>query len=356
MNIHILLTCVGSQVAPSVIQTIRDHPRYEIKVVGVDNKKRGESIGAHFVDEYYQVPMGNEQSYIPELEEIVKKGEVKVLLPGSDEESLALSRERHRFSRIGCAVACSDYEVTELVVDKYRLMERLKERSVPVADFFEFRTMSELRECAEKLGFPTKPFVIKPKISRGGRGFRVVQTAVSPLDDFLKGDTTTIDFDSLARIFEGAADEMDKFFVMDYLPGRKYSADVLVKQGKMASVVIRNKIFPVGSPTQVADIVFDKDLIAYALSIMEVLRFDYFVQFEIGRNPGGKPRLIEINPRLDATLPICLGIGVNFYHEMINHALGEEYSDSVMVSKDAQVLKRFFRYWQHCFVPVESIE
>ena len=137
---------------------------------------------------------------------------------------------------------------------------------------------------------------------------------------------------------------------MDYLPGRKYSTDVLVRDGQMHAVVIRNKIFPVGSPTQVADIVFDGDLIDYALSIMKVFKFNYFVQFEMGRDEEGKAKLIEINPRLDATLPICMGIGINFYHEIINHAVDNEYSENVRILRDGKGKKRFMRYWQHCFM------
>jgi carbamoyl-phosphate synthase large subunit len=142
---------------------------------------------------------------------------------------------------------------------------------------------------------------------------------------------------------------MKDFFIMDHLPGEKYSADCLVRDGAIRAVVIRNKLFPVGSPTQIADIVFDEDLAGYAASMARVLTFDYFVQFEIGRDGNGEPKLIEVNPRLDATLPICLGIGINFYHEIIRHALGEAYSPQVRIVRGTSGPKRFMRYWQHAF-------
>ena len=350
MKISILLTCVGSQVSPSVIQTIRHHPRYEIKVVGIDNKNKEESVGAHFSDTFYQVPMGDDREYVHVIQDIVKEEKVKVILPGSDEEALALSEQEERFLNIGCAVACSHYEVTELAIDKCRTMRRLKEQRIPVADFYEIDSINDLIHCAKKLRFPLKPFVIKPKISRGGRGFRVVKETTDSYEAFLNADSTTIDFGTLERIFRAVPHKIRDFLVMDYLPGKKYSTDILTKDGQMQCVVIRNKIFPVGSPTQVADIVFDDDLIDYALSVMNVLRFNYFVQFEIGRDEKGEAKLIEINPRLDATLPICMGIGINFYHEIINHAMNNEYSENVRILKDYRLKKRFMRYWQHCFI------
>ena len=356
MEIPVLLTCVGSQISPSAIQTIRNHPKYELRIIGIDTRRKEESVGAHFSDEFYQVPMGSDPDYAGVVEDLADKRDIKVILPGSDEEALTLSKERSRFLNLGCVIACPDYEITGLAINKYRSMVTLRESHVPVAEFYEFSSLNELLASAEKLGFPEKPFVIKPKVSRGGRGFRLVQRAADLYENFLSGVTTKIDFDSLKRVFEHAEDKLPDFFVMDYLPGKKYSTDILARDGQMEAVVIRNKIFPVGSPTQMADIVFDEDLIDYATSIMEVLEFNYFVQFEIGRNQEGKPRLIEINPRLDATLPICLGIGINFYHEIINHALGEEYSEDVKVIRDSRPPSRFFRYWQHCFVSPEHPE
>lgn len=344
-----MLTCVGSQVSPSVIEALRNHPCHRIRVVGVDGRKRELAVGAQFVDKYFQVPMGHEPGYADAIEEIVRHEKVKVILPGSDEEALSLSKERDRLSAEGCVVACSDYDVTRLAVDKYELMSTLRTSGVMTTDFFAFGSLEELRENAERLGFPARPFVIKPRRSRGGRGFRVVHESFDPYESFLSGDNTVIDFESLLRIFEKAKDKLKDFFVMDYLPGRKYSADCLVRDGTIKAVVMRNKIFPVGSPTQIADIVFDEDLVAYAVSIAKVLKFNYFVQFEIGRDGGGQPKLIEVNPRLDATLPICLGIGINFYHEIVRHALGEGYSHEVRIVDEARGPKRFMRYWQHTF-------
>lgn len=350
MRIPVLITCVGSQVSPSIIGCIRKHPTHEIEVIGVDAREKEHAVGSHYVDRYYRVPMGDHTDYAPAMEEVVRKTGARVVLTGSDEEALSLSREKERFLNLGCTVACSDRETVETAVDKYRTMERLRERGVAVADFYEFENLEELRAGAERLGFPSKPFVIKPKVSRGGRGFRLVRREADPYESFMAGDSTVIDFESLVNLFAKAKDMMKRFLLMEYLPGKKYSTDILARDGRMAAVVIRNKIFPVGSPTQVADIVFDPDLIRYALSILEVFRFDYFVQFEIGRNKEGEPRLIEINPRLDATLPICLGIQINFYHEMISHALGEEYSDKVRVIARSPEKVRFMRYWEHHFV------
>ncbi|MBW2064561.1 MAG: ATP-grasp domain-containing protein [Deltaproteobacteria bacterium] len=350
MKIPVILTCVGSQVAPSAIQCIKNHPIHEVVLIGVDTKRREDSVGAPFVDQYYRVPMGDHPEYITAMLEIVQRTGARVILPGSDEEALSLSAAASRFAGMGCTVACSAHETVAFVVDKYRTMERLGECGVKVADICLFESLDELRRGADNLGFPGRPFVIKPRVSRGGRGFRVVRNQVDPYEGYMAGDNTTIDFDGLQRLFEKVEDKMKRFFLMEYLPGKKYSTDILVRDGRMKAVVIRNKIFPVGSPTQLADIVFDEDLISYAQSVMEVFPFDYFVQLEIGRDETGKPKLVEINPRLDATLPICLGIGINFYHEMIRHALGEPYSENVRIVRGQMPGPRFYRYWQHLFV------
>ena len=143
---------------------------------------------------------------------------------------------------------------------------------------------------------------------------------------------------------------MKNFFMMECFKDAGYSVDVLAENGKAVTSICRKKIYPIGSPTQTADIVRDRRITDYAESIVSNLGFDFFVQLEIGFNSSGQPRLVEINPRIDATLPIVEAEGLNYFEEMVHYALTGCFDIKRYPRPKRPV--RFYRYWQHIFSKV----
>lgn len=357
MKLKVMLTCVGAQVSPSVIQLIRNHPQYSISVIGVDALPRDENLSVKFLDKYYQVPMGDDENYISVVEDIVKKNDIKLIFIGSDEEALSLAKKKEYFrNNFACEVCCSPKKVIEIASDKYQLMNKIKENGIEVAEIYALKTIKELGLCAKKLGYPQKKFIIKPRLGRGTKGFRVVSNNYDKYKSFYLRDTTNISLEELEAVFRAKRKEVSNYLVMEYLPGDKYSADVLVNKGNVVSMVIRNnwekpKINP---PTQLADIEFDRDIREYATKVVKSLKFDFFVQVEMGRNYRGKPRLIETNTRLDAALPITTGLGINFYHELMIYAMTGKFRADLPDYERFSKKLRFIRYWQHYFKELEK--
>jgi len=352
--LKIMLTCVNSQASPSIIQLIRGHPDYDVKVIGVDAVSLNDNLGRSFCDQCYQVSLGSDKGYITAIKNIIRENDIRLIFTGNDEECLELSKHRNELKNLGCDVCCSSYEVVSLASDKYELMEKLKDNGIPVAEVYSVKTIEDLRSVALMLGYPENDFIIKPKFGRGSKGFRIVTSKKDKYAAFYTGDYSKLTLEELIEVFSEHVEEIQKYLMMEYLPGDKYSTDALMSDGKIISMVIRNngslpKVLP---PTQIADIVFDKDIREYAESINELLGFDYFVQIEIGRDINGNPRLIEINTRLDATIPITTGLGLNFLHEMITYSVTGRMRDGVKDYKDYKDCERqlrFRRYWQHLF-------
>jgi len=102
-------------------------------------------------------------------------------------------------------------------------------------------------------------------------------------------------------------------------------------------------------PTQNARIVFDDDIRQYAERIVRIIPFDYFAQVEIGRTEKGEMGLVEVNTRMDATLPITEGLGLNFFREMITYAMTSKMRPGISDYHDYPKKLRFRRYWNHLF-------
>ncbi|PIS09210.1 hypothetical protein COT75_03035 [Candidatus Beckwithbacteria bacterium CG10_big_fil_rev_8_21_14_0_10_34_10] len=350
--INILITCTNSQVAPSIISLIKNHPDYNISVIGVDVVSEKDNNNTQFLDKYYQVPMGDNKNYISTIKKIVKKNKVRVIFVGSDEEVLSLAENKKDFkNNFNCEVCCSPLRAVKITTNKYKLMMKLKKNKIDVGKVYSLNKLKDLRLYAEKLGYPKNKFIIKPKFGRGSKGFRVVIDDYDKYQSFYSRDTINISLDELEEVFRIRPKKILNYLVMEYLPGNKYSADILVNNGKIVSMVIRNnwKTPKVNPPTQLADIVFDKDVRKYVTKIVKCMNFDFFIQIEVGRNYQGKPILIESNTRLDATIPITTGLGINFFHEMITYSLTGKFRPNLPDYKNYHKKLRFVRYWQHCF-------
>ena len=66
--------------------------------------------------------------------------------------------------------------------------------------------------------------------------------------------------------------------------------------------------------------------------------------------PAGSLGLVEVNPRLDATLPITRGVGLNFYRELVTWAVTGQFRRGLTTPRPAP--RRFRRHWQHLFEDV----
>ena len=92
MTYTILITCVGGDLAPQMIQQLKLNSRHDIKVIGVDANI--EASGQYFCDEFSIVPFGGDPSYISIIQKLILLHNVDLIIPTSDEESLILSKYR----------------------------------------------------------------------------------------------------------------------------------------------------------------------------------------------------------------------------------------------------------------------
>ncbi len=354
MPITIILTCAASQVAPVISRSIKSYPGQPVRLIGVDIKPKEISVGASFCDDFYQVPFGADSGYADAITNIVAKENVKIIFPGSDDEVLALARIKDQLlTKYGCRVVCSEYETTKLASDKLSMLMHLKKSGVHTGQFSEVSSIKSILNFADLVGYPQLPFIIKPKNGQGSKGFKLIKADINEKASFFNSSNFEVSLSSIVSYFEKFPEEMAGFLMMEYLPGDKYSADILLREGEVAHCIFRNSgIAPkTNPPTQMADIVFGSDLTEYAKQVTETSKFDYFLQLELGRDKEGKLAYIETNLRLDATLPITEGAGINFFHEMISYSLTGQYlTTSSNQLSDNKV--RFFRYWEHTFINV----
>ena len=187
-----------------------------IKITGVDMKE--DVIGKYWVNKFYTVPAPDSDCYIDRINSICKKESIDVIIPQTTRETAALSKN---ISNVKSKITVSDASAIEKANNKYELMKLCRVLSVPYPEFSIAKSVDELKQRAQELGYPDKPVVVKPQVSFGSRGFRVLREGTSwDVKRYLseKPNSTEITLEELTKILE-RGENFPELLVTEFLPG-----------------------------------------------------------------------------------------------------------------------------------------
>ena len=347
-DLTVLVTGVGAPGVKGTVYSLRyNDDGTKVKVVGVDQRR--DAVGRYFVDSFHPVPSAVDEAYVPRLLEISKKEGVDVILPQTTREIAVLSEARNVFESRGVKLVASSAEAIKAANNKGKLLELAVRLGLPHPRFRLVLNIRELEEAAEALGYPEKPVVVKPPVSNGMRGVRILMEDYWNPRRFLEekpnGLITTLS--ELKRVFQDREEKMPELLVSEYLPGPEYSVDAF--QGKQAFVAlprlrksIRSGISFEAVVENRADLVFQTNRMAGALG----LQYAFGFQFKLDED--GVPKVLECNPRVQGTMIVSTLAGLNLIWWSVKETLGylvkeEEVLLALRKVQDANVA--FYRYW-----------
>jgi predicted ATP-grasp superfamily ATP-dependent carboligase len=298
---NVIITCANSPIMNEVIALVGKIPDIN-EIVLVDSEEVAFSHGTKISA---LVPRGGEKDYNSTIYSLVEKHNIQFIFVCSDEEALSLSSEQW----VKDISHLDSYENIELVLNKFRLHEKLSQANENVKlvpEFTKLTSFNQLNEAVQQFG----SLILRPIHGRGSRGLAHI---VSNELKKIYGLGITIQDYTMPK-------DPDNYFLTAYLPGDKFSADCIFQKGEILSCMIRNNGCTVKykPPTMVAETSLDSEVYTFAQKIGECLKLDGFHQIECGKDANGKVKLIEINPRLDATLPITVCYPYNFYELILN--------------------------------------
>jgi len=303
-------------VSPGIIDNLRNIPEVE-RIIGTDASTG--AIGFHFVDKGYIVPKGDSPDYITVLSKLADQESVDVIIPGSDEEVLALSHHKEIFKKNGVSVICSPYEITSVAIDKGSMLTFLEQSRVSVPKYFLPTSRSEFLQAVEELGYPSRPVVVKPRRGRGGRGFRVLRENIDILST---RDSQEI---KLNWFLETVPEyKLTEIVLMEFLPGEDYSVDVLAGKGESLFVIPRRRIKAILGPSQIGEVVWNQEVVKNVELVTKKFGFDSIlnIQLKCPASPSKMPMIYEINPRVSGTIVASTAAGIDLLDYGIKHALG----------------------------------
>ncbi len=332
-TMKILLTGVGAPGTKGTIHCLREgpsQPESPAWILGTDVNP--DAVGRHFVDEFDTLPWPEDPTYIDEIEALCDKYKIDVVLPQTTREIVRLAGLKNvAVSSRGAIDAANDKSVLLLVVN---LINGFAD-DFPAPEAHLCSTTAALVDAAKEIGLPC---VVKPPVSNGSRGFRVLTPEPITTDEYLNQKPGNPQI-SLERFLEIVRDDMPRLLVMEYLPGPEYTVDCFRGENMFVAVVRLRKVVRSGITFE-TEVVDRPEIVEYCRLLVDALDLKYAFGFQFKENAEGVPMILECNPRVQGTMVASLFAGVNIPWMAVQESAGEPPTEIPIITP-----AKFTRYW-----------
>ncbi len=241
----------------------------------------------------------DEGIYLDWLKDTIKKYNCDVFFPMDDDTMSVAIKYRDELSDI-CKMYLPPSESYYIACDKKKTMEFATDCDVYAPKTYTLESIDELDELANKLSFPV---VIKPKISSGSRGIRIIEEKADFKDEYLSIHS-----------------QYPLPIVQEYIgTGDRYDVCLLYNEkSELKASFVQKELrhFPlVHGPSTLQESIYFEDLIKISDKIMKKLKWVGIAELEfMFDDRDDKFKFMEINPRFWASLQLSIYAGIDFPH------------------------------------------
>lgn len=257
---------------------------------------------------FHTVYRGIDSSSI-QIYEILKKEHYDVLIPMVDMNVSFLSKHKQYIEKtFGCKCACAENDLLKIVEDKHSFMDFCKKNQIVHPVTYPL-TNSSLEDAIRLVGFPS---LIKPDFSIGARGI----TRVDSVEE-LKNKFPEIQKQYGTCTLQEFIDNKEYYYnVMLYrTKGGEYPAHAIIKIVRM---------YPVHAGSSSCCISVENDeLLEICKGCLDKLNWVGMADFDVLQRLDTKEfKIIEINPRVPASLKGATISGVNIPEVIVKDLMG----------------------------------
>lgn len=183
--IRIAITSVGSLVGQNILDSLEGR-REGIEVVGVNSVAA--AAGNFRCDRAYLAPPASRSGeYLDRLAAVLNEEKPDLVLPGRDDDVLALARLKEAQGQGAPALPVGPAALAHVIADKAASLQFARRHDLPYVDSVPASEPDAVARLLRRYGYP---LVAKPRQGNGSRGVRVVfddmqRAAVGALPDYL---------------------------------------------------------------------------------------------------------------------------------------------------------------------------
>lgn len=341
--LKILLTGAGAPGAPSIAKCIKENGEKEVSLIGVDASKRVNT--EDIFEKIYNVPKAIEENFIETVKDICLKEQIDILLPIVTKELNKFAKAKSEFEEIGVKVLVLDYEVLKIVNNKVNLFNYLKNNDLEVPKYYEINNVNEITEKVQLLGYPDKDVCIKIAEGNGSRGVRILTENISKYDVFFNEKPNSM-FCKLEDVLNILSEKksIPQMMVMESLPNNEWGVDAIAVDGEIINILCRRTTKIQHSITMECEIAPNKTIEYLCREIVKRLNITGSIGFDFKEDINGHTKILEINPRLTATVAINNAAGINFPWMAIKLAV-DGTVEKVEDLKKVRMIRRYEEYF-----------
>ncbi len=322
-SVTVLLTASGSQFAPGIIKCLKNNGEREVRVIGCD--MGDDPTNRYLVDKFYRVPSAKDPDFVGQLLEICREESVAIYLPQMSAELPVLLEHLSDFESIGTIVSMTCNPTLNIANNKLYLFEHLKSNGISVPEFMRADSLESFETGLKVLGYPQKPVCVKIPDSSGSKGIRVIDANKSRYEIFIneKPSSLIVSKDDMMETLR-QADTFPELLLMEYMPGDEYTIGLVADKGKVLYIGGRRSPIMNMSIAQESIAEFNERAYAIAAQVVESLNLDGNIGMDFMFDENGVAQLMEINPRIDATVSLFAVAGLNLPYLRVKQLLEED--------------------------------
>ena len=264
------------------------------RVINMSEKK---AVGkfSRFIDTFIRVDLDR---LLPDVVEVqIQKNRIDAIIPLEDEYTEWLSTYKNRIEdKTGCKVASPNIDLLKKVINKSSLLGFCQEKGIPhpiTTPIVFCHIESSLRDFE----FPA---LIKPNVSNGSRGICKVEN-----------------YDELVAKATCIASEFGACTLQEYIENDHYYNVMLYRYqdgsyGPRVATKI-SRYYPIkGGSSSFCTTISDSRLFNICEDLLDKLGWYGFADFDVLEKGEGDYRIIEINPRVPASVHAAYVSGVDY--------------------------------------------
>jgi predicted ATP-grasp superfamily ATP-dependent carboligase len=340
---NLLITNTQEDQAYVILRCLREHAsRIVITLDGRSVLKRwsGMSAWSRYVDKRYPVPdcaadwragtirpdnTPGEEGYIRRIEEICALERIDCVFPSYDAEMYVLSKNKARLADRGVTTVAPDFEGLTRILDKSLTLAAAERVGFPTPRTLIPEHRDELAEKARELG---PPWVLKPRCDAHAVNIHLASNQ-----------------DELLRKYDLLTAAQERPLIQEFIPATsKQNFYLLIRPGPEVVSLVTFKVhrlrrtgmqMPCAAVETTRDIPFESEIRALIaqLGIWGGMTLQTVVDARDGR-----PKFLEINPRLGRNLWFRTELGINEPLKYLQIAQGRDPGPVAQVSEGMLLL------------------
>jgi carbamoyl-phosphate synthase large subunit len=302
----VLFTCAGLRV--DIVTAFRDAGA---TTIAVDLDPLAPAL--YHADRYALVGPIVEDAYIPSIRDLVRAHQVDVIVPLADMDQLKLAHARDELDAL---VLLPDVEVVDRMSDKYAAHRLFEERG------FDSPPTYLPGELPDDLEFPV---LVK---ARRGYGSRHIYRAHDRAELDLALERTPV-----------------PSMVQGVCQGDEFSIDVICDlDGRCLNAIPRTMIQSKGGESIKGMTIRNEELVELGRRVSEAIPLKGVATLQCFREPDGKHRITDVNPRFGGAFPLPQAAGGRYPELVLALAAGERPEPRVGDFRAGVVMTRFLSH------------